>query len=70
MQFCRAHWDMLRAAIEARGLSGLVAKDGRAACENMKAELQGRADKSNFDPLMGAHNMIVGRALGLAPGTQ
>lgn len=63
MQFCQTHWDELRDAIEERKLDHLVAKSGEEAAERMKAELEGTAGVSNFDPLMSAHTMIVGNAL-------
>lgn len=65
MKFCQGHWDKLRAAIDQRGLTPLVAKDGRMAMQNTVLELEGRADEAQFDPLMNAHWMIVGRALDL-----
>jgi hypothetical protein len=63
MQFCQKHWDMLRTAIEARGLTHLIAKSGEAAMERAVDELQGRADDSSYDPLMAAHWMIANRAV-------
>ena len=63
MKFCDDHWSRLRAAIEARGLSHLVAKSGEAAHARMTAELNGTADSSTYDPLMNAHWMITNRAL-------
>ena len=59
MKFCQPHWDALRAAIDKRGLTDLVAKGGLAAAENMKAELDGTATLANYDPLMAAHWAIV-----------
>jgi hypothetical protein len=63
MKFCQPHWDALRAAIEARGLGGLVAANGRDAHARMVAELKGTDEPADFDPLMSAHWMIVNRAL-------
>lgn len=63
MKFCTNHWEALRKAIEDRGLSHLVAKDGETAASNMKAELEGQKSPQNYDPLMDAHWMITNRAL-------
>ena len=69
MKFCQDHWDRLRAAIDERGLSDLVAKGGERAVINLKSELEDGPSIVNFDPLMGAHWAIVNNAmnvLGLA----
>lgn len=66
MKFCEAHWDRLREAIKARGLDGLVAKDGYEAAAKTKAELEGGPSKSSFDPLLGAHNAILSNTLRVA----
>lgn len=50
MRCCQSHWDMMRSAIDDRGLSGLVAKSGEEAAERMKTELEG--GQAAFDPLM------------------
>ncbi len=50
MKICRDHWSMCRQAIEDRGMSGLVARDGEQAHENIVEELQGGSPP--FDPLM------------------
>lgn len=69
MKFCQPHWDRLRAAIEARGLNHLVASNGRDAMARAVADIKGESDVSDFDPLMTAHWMIVGKvqeSLGLS----
>jgi hypothetical protein len=69
MKFCQPHWDALRTAVEARGLGHLIAANGRDAVARTVADFAGRADVSDFDPLMSAHWMIAERAtqvLGLA----
>lgn len=69
MKFCQPHWDALRAAVESRGLGHLIAANGRDALARTVAELEGRDEPDDFDPLMSAHWMIAGRAtdvLGLA----
>lgn len=63
MKMCERHWSALRAAIDARGMGHLVAANGRDAFARTVAELQGNAEADDFDPLMGAHNMIWSRAL-------
>ncbi len=64
MQFCQAHWDALRQAIDARGLSRLIAKDSHAAAQEAKEQLEGTTDPTQApDPLMAAHWMIVNQAL-------
>lgn len=52
MNWCPPHWNELRAAIEARGLSKFVAPSGQAAMQNVEAELAG--EEPAFDPLMGS----------------
>lgn len=70
MKFCQPHWDDLRAAINDRGLSSLVARDGRAAARRTVAELKGTADLSTYDPLMAAHWAIAERAMSQPGGVQ
>lgn len=54
MRICKDHWALCRQAIEDRGLSSLVARDGKEACDNAVADLEGEPDPKNerFDPLM------------------
>ena len=51
MQFCDAHWWLLKEEIADRGLSDLVAASGQ--------EVALRLSSGGFDPLMGAHNVIL-----------
>lgn len=62
MRFCPQHWDALRSAIDSRGLGPLVAANSRDAVARLKAELDGKDEPDDFDPLMSAHWMIVARA--------
>lgn len=69
MRFCQDHWDRLRAAIDERGLSHLIASDGRLAIEQLADQLQ-RAQEGeepvspvNYDPLMAAHWSIVNNVM-------
>lgn len=69
MQMCDDHWAALKKAIDDRGLSSLIAEDGRAAIDNISSELDHGSTIDNFDPLMGAHNAITSnlmRHFGLA----
>ncbi len=60
---CTQHWESLKAALDARGLSRFVASGGEEAARRVLNELeQGRSTRANFEPLMGAHNLLVGQA--------
>jgi hypothetical protein len=66
MRFCQDHWDRLRKAIDERGLTDLVAPDGKVAMAQLADQLE-RAQRGeektltpvNYDPLMAAHWAIV-----------
>lgn len=60
MKFCDEHWARLKAAIEERGLGGLVSKTGEEAARRFMSE-----DAKAFDPLMYSHNAIVSNAVGV-----
>lgn len=74
MRFCQDHWDRLRRAIEDRGLSDLIAPDGRVAMRQLADQLEraGRGEEPetpvNYDPLMAAHWAIVSNVGALARG--
>jgi hypothetical protein len=63
MKICDAHWQELRQAIDNRGLTRIIAKDGEHAAKNMAAQLQGGDTKDNYDPLMSAVYAIWGNAI-------
>lgn len=63
MQMCKPHWDRLRKAIDDRGLTPLIAQDGKAAADSVMRQLRGTDDKSDFDPLMGANWAIMAAAI-------
>lgn len=63
MKFCSNHWTELKAAISEKGLDDLIAKNGEEAAKRMVSELDGGVSRSNFDPLMAAHNAIVSNAI-------
>lgn len=66
MKICEKHWSELRAAIDERGLSKLVAPNGEVAARRAVAELSECVTKENFDPLLFAHNGIVRGAIAAA----
>ena len=68
MQMCQPHWDKLRAAIDERGLSALVARDGRAAAERVKREIEGTDGPDDFDPLMSSMWAIFNNATATIEG--
>lgn len=64
MKFCQDHWDALRQRIDDRGLTHLIAKDGKVAAEQMAQQIQERdVTKDTFNPLMSAHWAIAGNAM-------
>jgi hypothetical protein len=63
MKICQSHWDKLRAAIDERGLSSFVAKDGVKAAQQMANQLNGSDDKEDYDPLMSAYWAIMGNSI-------
>lgn len=66
MNFCQEHWDMLKAAIEERGLSSLVAPDGETAVMQLKDQLESEGSTpTNYDPLMSAMFAISNNAMDL-----
>jgi len=59
MQICKDHWAMMRQAIDEKGMSSLIAKDGSTAIENEVAQLEAAKNghpephkAAPFDPLM------------------
>lgn len=63
MRICQPHWTALRQGIEDRGLSGLVAGDGRRAVEALQRQSEGSDTPQDFDPLMSANLAIWSKAL-------
>lgn len=64
MNFCQEHWDMLKAAIEQRGLSDLIAPDGETAVAQLKSQIETEEPSpTNYDPLMTAMFAISGNAM-------
>lgn len=64
MKICAAHWQQLRDALDARGLTHLISKDGEALTEIVMDELNGvPKQERGYDPLYDANMMIWSRAL-------
>jgi hypothetical protein len=63
MKICDSHWSQLKTAIEERGLSAYVSKNGEAAVKTLVASAQGVEGKDAFDPLLQANFAIWGNAL-------
>lgn len=65
MRFCQRHWDALRHAIQARGLGDFIAGSGQEAVEMATRALKGGQPKkkSDYDPLLSAHWMIVNNTM-------
>jgi hypothetical protein len=64
MKMCPLHWERLKELIRSKGLWDFVSSSGEEACQRMRDELDGKSvTKKTFDPLIGAHNMIVNAAL-------
>jgi len=62
MQICQHHWDLLRQAMEDRGLGHLSSKE--AAKAQIEGELAGEpAEERPRDPLMSANFAIMGKAM-------
>lgn len=57
MKICQKHWDKLRKEIDDKGLSHLIAKNGKDAIKNI---VEG---EPSYDPLMAANMMIWERAI-------
>lgn len=63
VKLCMTHWELLRIAIDERGLKRFIAKDAASAVQRMKREIEGTAGPDDYDPLMAANNLIWGNAL-------
>lgn len=65
LRWCQPHWDALREAIDARGLTPWVSKGGEMAAKRVAAELGGQGDARGFDPLLRAWSMMNTRIVGI-----
>jgi hypothetical protein len=64
MQFCQKHWDALKQAILTRGMGDYVSATGKEIFDREVANLEKPVSLETFDPLMAAHWMIAGNAMG------
>lgn len=65
MKICKDHWQMMQTAVDERGMSCLIAKDGEAMMANTVRQLEeaqsnggvvsDETTKETFDPLMSMH---------------
>jgi hypothetical protein len=70
MRFCTPHWTKLREAIDSRGLTPFIAKDGKVATKQLIKQLEDQdVTKATFDPLMSAHWAIAGNTMSLIDQT-
>lgn len=63
MRMCSEHWSQLKQAIDDRGLTHLIAKDGKTAFRQIQEDLSGAPEKETFDPLMAANFAIWSNAI-------
>jgi len=70
MRICKDHWAMMREAIDNKGMSTLIAKDGETALQNEVAQLEAGKNgdpephkAAPFDPLMSMHWHFANDAL-------
>lgn len=64
MQMCTGHWEMLKEETLSLGLGDWIATSGETAALQQADQISRQEPtRLNFDPLMDAHNMILGRTL-------
>lgn len=73
MKICASHWQVMRDAVEQKGLMGLVAKSGEAALDSQLRHLEEAQQaggsisektlRDTFDPLMSMHWHFTNNAL-------
>lgn len=59
MRICMDHWQQLRTAIEDRGLTPFVSKNGEEAARRTANISNGSEDPQDFDPLIAANMAII-----------
>jgi hypothetical protein len=60
MKFCQPHWDKMRAAVDARGMTPLLADSGEEMATRLERQISdGETTIDNFDPLMDMHWAIL-----------
>jgi hypothetical protein len=60
---CQRHWDLLREAVRARGLSALVSEGGEEAARKMERQLAGEHTVDSYDPLLAAYWAIANNGM-------
>ncbi len=66
MKFCIPHWAAIRKAVDDKGLTPFVAKDGKVAVQQMAKQIKdGDVTKATFDPLMTCHWAIINNVMRL-----
>lgn len=63
MKICQPHWDLLKSAIDERGLMHLVSNSGQVAAEKIQGQLSGQPEKETYDPLLAANFAIWSNAI-------
>lgn len=65
MQLCTAHLNKLYQSLEEHGLGHLGSKTPEGRVRALLTEWEGRGAENDFDPFVGAHNMIWKKGLEL-----
>lgn len=66
MQFCTAHWEILKAEVNKLGLAEWVAPSGETAAMQIVNQWElGEVTPINYDPLMASHTMIMTRTFNI-----
>lgn len=63
MKCCDKHWQMIRTALDERGLTPFVAKSGEEAAARMQRAADEGETKDTFEPLIGINIMLMDNAL-------
>lgn len=63
MKCCQRHWERLTELVKEAGMWHLVHQSTEEAIAEMKEEIESGESAHAFDPLLRAHNMVMGQAL-------
>lgn len=63
MRICEDHWTLCREAVDQRGMSSLVAREGATGFENIVGGSEGETVKKAFHPLMSLNWHFTNNAL-------
>jgi hypothetical protein len=63
MKLCQECWNKLKQAVDERGLSNLIAKNGEVAASQIAEQLTTGSTPTNYDPLMAANMAIWSESL-------